>query len=210
MRGSATACLASRSGVPWMHMKKSLIVGGLFGLVLLGFGCSRGADVAPVTVTVGEDGTVNKPVEAVEGSWYLAFDIPDDWVIVPHYNEGFDKAPTAALVTSDMSDIVVQSTEKIIALTGSSELPEGTFITDDYTFIRVFRMEKRSLIPGEAEDIGNGFFKLEKGVNATYYYEGTGSNYKFIVYRDGQDLGVAEDVITSAKEVTSFTGTTTE
>lgn len=124
--------------------------------------------------------------------------------MVQQYIEDEDRPPTRGTVNNQMTDVVVQSTDKIIALVGTSTLPEGTFVTDDYTYIRAFRLDKSSIIPAEAEDMGNGFLRLIKGVNATYYMRGQYANYKFIVYWDEQDLSVAEGVITSAQEVTNF------
>lgn len=127
--------------------------------------------------------------------------------MVPQYAEDFEKPITSRPINSQLTDVVVQSTNKVIALTGHSDLPEGTFITDDYTYIRAFRMDKASIVPAEAEDIGNGFSRLVQGVNATFYMKGQYANYKFVVYRDNADLSVAENVVKSAKEVTDFVAT---
>lgn len=171
------------------------------GLVLVGFGCSQG----PVAETqTAPDGTSLAQKEKVEGVWHLSFSMPSGWVMVPQYTEDDDKKPTDGKVDNQMTDIVLQSTDKIVALTGESSLAEGTYVTDGYTYIRAFRMNKSSIIPAEAVDIGNGFYKLEKGVTLTYYMKGEFANYKFVVYWDEQDTAIAEGVITSAKEVTDF------
>ncbi|MBI1908429.1 hypothetical protein HYS28_03360 [Candidatus Uhrbacteria bacterium] len=182
---------------------KKLLIGTLVVVAMLGAGC-RGDEQGSGNVTTGEDGTVRAPEQAVEGAWYLAFDLPKDWVMIPHYNEDVAPAPSEDDVSTDLSDIVLQSTDKVVVLTGESELEEGSYVTDGYTYIRVFRMDKRSVVPGEAEDIGDGFFKLEKGVNLTYYFTGQGATYKFVVYQDEQEQATAEDVVLSAKEVTEF------
>lgn len=181
-------------------MKKAFVV-LVVGLAMVGFGCAEQPKAAPQT---SENGTSLVTEEKVEGVWHLAFDLPTGWVMVPQYIEDDDKKPTEGTVDNHMTDVVVQSTEKIIALTGSSELAEGTYVTDDYTYIRAFRLDKSSIIPAEAQDIGDGFSKLEKGVNVTFYMRGEYANYKFVVYRDEQDLSVAEGVITTAEEVTEF------
>lgn len=170
-------------------------------LAVVGFGCREQPTAAPQT---SGNGTSLIADEKVEGVWHLAFDMPKGWVMVQQYGEDDDKLPAAGTVDNQMTDIVLQSTDKIVVLTGSSELAEGTFVTDDYTYIRVFRMDKSSIIPAEAVDVGKGFSKLEKGVSLTYYMKGEFANYKFVVYWDEQDLSVAEGVITSAKEVTDF------
>ncbi|HCC83460.1 TPA: hypothetical protein DEP96_01270 [Candidatus Uhrbacteria bacterium] len=187
-------------------MKKLLSVGGFLavGLVMLGFGCAPISQVATIDDVANSDESVNKPAEVVTGSWYLTFNLPKDWVMVPQYDEGVQKDVTSVPVTSDMSDVVVQSTNKIVALTGASTLEKDTFVTDDYSYIRVFRLDKHAVIPAEATDVGNNFFKLEKGVNLTYYLKGKGSNYKFVVYWDEADLKEVEKVVVSAKEVTAL------
>lgn len=174
----------------------------LVGLVLVGFGCAESPSVTPST---SGNGTALLPDVKVEGVWHLAFNLPEGWVMVPQYIEDEDKAPTAVEVNNQMADVVLQSTDKIIALTGTSTLPEGTFVTDGYTYIRVFRMDKSTIIPAEAQDMGDGYSRLIQGVNATYYYRGEYANYKFVVYQDEQERSVAEAVITSAQEVTVFT-----
>lgn len=182
-------------------MKKALVF-AVFGLALVGAGCTA-EPVAPVE-TVG-DGTSVKPQEKVEGVWHLAFDLPRGWAMVPQYDEDQEHAPANNPVNNQMTDVVVQSTVKPIALSGQSDLPDGAFVTDDYVYIRAFRMSKSSVIPAEATDLGNGFARLVQGVNATYYLKGDFANYKFVVYYDGKDLSEAEGVIVSAKEVTDFT-----
>lgn len=174
------------------------------GFLMLGVGCKPISQVATIDDVPNSGVSVDKPAEVVSGSWYLTFNLPKDWVMVPQYDEGVQKDVTSVPVTSDMSDVIVQSTNKIIALTGSSELEKDSFVTDDYSYIRAFRLDKHSVIPAEATDLGNNFFKLEKGVNATYYLKGKGSNYKFVVYYDGVNLSEAEKVIVSAKEVTAL------
>lgn len=179
----------------------------MLGVALLGAGCSQSQEsTTPTDVKTGQDGTVLPPEVAVQGSWFLNFETPNGWVMVPHYDEGFAEIPRIDDVTTEMSDVVLQSTDKIVVLTGEASLPQGSYITDGYSYIRVFRMDKRSIVPAEAEDIGNNFFKLEKGVNLTYYYKGSGATYKFVVYQDEQEQSVVEDVIKSAKEVTEFSG----
>ncbi len=184
---------------------KNLLFAAAVVLVLGGFGCKT---VEPAAVPdTSANGTSLKAEEKVEGVWHLTFNLPKDWVMVPQYAEDFEKPITSRPINSQLTDVVVQSTNKVIALTGHSDLPEGTFITDDYTYIRAFRMDKASIVPAEAEDIGNGFSRLVQGVNATFYMKGQYANYKFVVYRDNADLSVAENVVKSAKEVTDFVAT---
>lgn len=182
-------------------MKKALVF-ALCGVALLGAGCAA-EPVAPVETA--EDGTSVKSDERVEGVWHLALNLPNGWIMTPQYNEDTENAPWNNKVDNQMTDVVVQSTKNAIALTGQSDLPEGEYVTDDYVYIRIFRMAKRSIVPAEATDIGRGFSRLVQGVNATYYMEGEYANYKFVVYYDGLPLSDAENVIVSAKEVTDFT-----
>ncbi len=122
--------------------------------------------------------------------------------MVPHYEEDSVIPPTNSRVTNQMSDIVVQSTSANVDLDGEKMI-EGA-IADNYAYMRVFRMDKRATVPAEAEDIGDGFFKLAKGVTLTYYYAGASANYKFVVYWDEVAEDTIEDVVTSAREVTDF------
>lgn len=181
-------------------MKKAFAV-LVVGLMVVGFGCAEQPKVTPQT---SGNGTSLVAKEKVEGVWHLTFDLPTGWVMVPQYTEDDDKKPTDGKIDNQMTDVVLQSTDKIVALTGSSELAEGTFVTDGYTYIRAFRLDKSSIIPAEAEDLGNGFSRFVQGVNVTFYMRGEYANYKFIVYQDEQDLDVAEEVIISAQEVTDF------
>lgn len=180
-------------------MKKFLAISAV-GLVLAGFGCAKENTPAAEVVT-GVDGTIVPPKETVVGAWYLTLDMPEGWVMVPPYDENIDANPAAAEVTSDMADVIVQSTSKAIALTGTSALHEGEYVADNYTSIHVFRMEKRTRIPEDAKDLGNGFFSVQKDVNTIYYLAGEGATYKFVVYQKGNEASLAEQVTTSAKEV---------
>lgn len=185
---------------------KKLLLGTLLGVALLGAGCSgTGEQTAPGDVQTGRDGTAVPPAVAVEGQWFLTFDLPSSWVMTPAYDEDVEAVPSPDSIDTDMADIVLQDTNKVVVLTGATELAEGTYVKNDYTFIRVYRMDKRAGISEYADDLGNGFWKLEQGVQLTYYFQGKGATYKFVVYQDGQDRQVTEEVITSAKEVTAFT-----
>lgn len=184
---------------------KKLLFGAMVGVALLGAGCSKVTETPPAEVATAPDGTVVPPAEAVEGAWFLAFSLPEGWVMAPSYDEDVAQVPSSDSISTAMTDIVVQDTNKVVILTGETELAEGTYVDSDYTYIRVFRMGKRSVVPEEADDMGNGFWKLEQGVQLTYYFQAEGATYKFVVYQDGQDQAATEQVITSAKEVTDFT-----
>lgn len=125
--------------------------------------------------------------------------------MAPSYDEDGVQVPAADSISTAMSDIVVQDTNKVVVRTGETELTEGTYVTSDYTYISVYRMDKRAVVPEEADDLGNGFWKLEQGVQLTYYFTAEGATYKFVVYQDGQDRALTEQVVLSAKEVTDFT-----
>lgn len=181
-------------------MKKVLF--GLFALVLLGAGCM--------------------PTAKVQGDWYLAFDLPQDWVMVRQYNPTSELAPVAEGITRDLSDIVLQSTPANVYvspgyLPNEEDLGEGVtrddLKTDDFTSIRVLKLDARRVVPSEAEDLGGGFYReqlCEDGgecqiggkSNYQYYFVSeAGEKYQFIIVQQGQELKVAEEVILSAKPV---------
>lgn len=194
--------LAPRGAVVYARhrMKKYIaalaIVGGL---VVGGAGCRE--DAATETGTAS-DGTALRPTETVEGVWFLSFDLPKGWVMVPHYAENTEVPPTDREVTNQMSDVVLQNTEGVIDLDGNN-VQEGA-VTENYAYMRVFRMDRRTGVPDEATDIGEGFYKLEKELTLTYYYKGAAATYKFVVYWNNVEQSTIEAAVTSAKEVTNF------
>lgn len=180
-------------------MKKMIL--GLCALVLLGGGCATTPSV-------------------VEGNWYLAFDMPNEWVMVPDYTAGNVAFPSQEDVDREMSDVVLQSVGKTI-WTNSGRVPSeeeiaimGEYVTEDYSIIRVLRLDTRRVVPSESEDLGNGFFKLklcedgedcQAGGRYNYdYYLVTeaGNKYQFMITAYGQDVDTAEEIILSAQEVT--------
>lgn len=182
-------------------MKKALFV-AVLGLVVTGFGCGTEPEAS---VPTAADGTMLQPTETVEGTWFLTFDLPNGWVMVPQYDENDDIAPastTFQAVTNQMTDVVIQSTDAVIDRDGE-DAKEGA-VTENFLYAHVFRMDKRTGIPSDAEDMGEGFFRLMKGATATYYHKGNLANYKFVVYWNNRELSEIEEVITSAKEVTNF------
>lgn len=163
-------------------MKKILLFLG--ALALIGAGCIGGT-------------------RTVEGDWYLAFDLPSGWVMVPTYSEG-TMAINLDGVELDDSEIYLQSSP-LHMIFGASEVPEefaervGEVKRDDMTRISVLRLSSRRHLPDDAEDLGKGFYKS----GDQYYFEGAdGEKYVFTVEQAEQNILVAEDVIFSAKEVT--------
>jgi hypothetical protein len=179
-------------------MKYAVVIGAL-SVLLVGFGCQT-APEGPVQTAA--DGTMLRPTEVVEGTWFLTFDLPRGWVVVPDYDESTVTSVTTEAVTNQMTDVVLQSTDAVIDRDGDA--PQAGAVTDKFLYAHIFRMDKRTGVPDEAEDMGNGFSRLMKGVTATYYYQGNLANYKFVVYWNNRELEEIEDVITSAKEVTNF------
>lgn len=181
-------------------MKKLIL--GLCALVLLGGGCATTPSV-------------------VEGNWYLAFDMPSEWVMVPDYTAGNVTFPSEGDVSIENNDVILQSVGKTI-WTSSGRAPSegevaimGEYVTEDYSMIRVLRLDTRRVVPSESEDLGNGFFKLklcEDGedcqiggrYNYDYYFvTEAGNKYQFMVTTNGQNIETSEEIILSAKEVTS-------
>lgn len=179
-------------------MKK--LFAALAFVVLLGGGCVGG----------------EKAPEVVTGDWYLAFDLPEGWVMIPNYDDG-DAAVTSEAVTKETADIALQSTSKTIVF--DAEAPEGVEVeTGVATKIVVYRLSSRRSIPDEVEDLGGGFFEQHfecpSGAEcdprtsfSTYYYVGTVDKYQFKVsatHNNNETSAQAESVILSAKEVTQF------
>lgn len=179
-------------------MKKAVLV-AVVGLILAGFGCQTKPE-GPIQTA--PDGTMLKPTETVEGVWFLNFDLPTGWAMVPEYDEADTAAPTEAAVTNQMTDVVLQSTESTIDLDGEN-VKEGA-VTEGFLYARVYRMDKRTGIPEGAEDMGNGFYRVNKGVTVTYYFQGNLATYKFVVYWNNRELSEFEEVIMTAQEVTNF------
>jgi len=187
---------------------KKLLAGVATALVLVGGGC---ADNIPL---IGG-------VDTVEGKWRLAFDLPQDWVMVEDYDSPRSEIVTPSLeVTRDLSDVIVQSTSKAIVSGGvspDSEVAEDSFIGSDFTQIHVYYLDERRIIPSEAEDLDGGWYRLklcEAGEDCTIYGQynydyylvaASGSKYKFSIITNNQDPQAAVAVIMSAKEVTDFT-----
>ena len=151
----------------------------------------------------------------VDGKWSLAFDLPEGWVMVVPY-----QAPTSDVVVPSENverldnEVYLQSTAKAILSGGIGAEPEVP--TDSYetlvgnSLMRVSRLDPRRLIPSEAEDLGDGFYKLklcEDGedcqiyshYNYEYYLKTDAANYKFILV--GDDVEQMIDVVMSAKVV---------
>ena len=190
---------------------KKLVV--LFAVLLaLGAGCVQLGKLVP-----GQ--------KEVAGDWYLAFTLPAGWVMVDDYNDPVrnEVALDFDIAQSD-SEIVLQNVDKPIVFS-SGAAPDESVSADSYvinegTRITVTRLDPRRLVPSEAEDWGKGFFKLklcEEGEdcqiggahNYEYYLVTENAKYKFEVNTRAADRSMAideaEDVIRSAKEVTTFT-----
>ncbi|PIX62418.1 hypothetical protein CO057_02030 [Candidatus Uhrbacteria bacterium CG_4_9_14_0_2_um_filter_41_50] len=141
--------------------------------------------------------------KTVEGDWYLAFDLPSDWVMTTVYSEGTMPIGLDGVSLED-SEIYLQSSS-LHMIFDDSEVPEefvekvGEVKRDDMTRISILRLSSRRHLPDDVEDLGDGFYKL----GDLYYFEGeSGDKYMFTVEQMGQDISVAQEVILSAKEVT--------
>ena len=179
-------------------MKRFIAV--LFGLLLIGAGCSSAT---------------------VEGDWYLAFDLPNDWVMTDPYVEG-DRGEDLD-ISRELTEVYLQSRAGHM-LFSDRELSDlevdkinVEVLRDEMTRISVTRLDERRIIPSEAEDLGKGWYRLapcaeaapedaceDSGEEMTYYYETEdGEKYLFRVEYRGQELSEAEEVIFSAEVVTT-------
>ncbi len=157
--------------------------------------------------------------KTVQGEWTLAFDLPEGWVMVQPYQPSDTPINLGGDIEPTDSEVVLQSTSAHI-LTGGVGIEEdrvslfGDYLTveDAWTQISVTKLDTRRVIPSEAEDLGDGFFKetvCEEGGECTqyaqsrfvYYLKTDAANYKFMVLQSNQDITVAEEVIFSAEVV---------
>lgn len=166
---------------------------GVFAFSLLGFGCGGGSSASEV------------------GPWWLSFDMPSGWAMYANYSKSIAD-PSTLNIERKLTDVIIQSTTLPIVLPGKSAGDEVTsFVDKDFTHIRVYRYDVNlTKIPGDAEDIGNGFYKLAKDDKVTYYLKGQYGNYKFVITQDGRDIAEAEKVILSAVESADPAKTVTE
>lgn len=152
----------------------------------------------------------------VEGDWYLAFDLPSGWVMtVPYQEPNTAKVVPSQSVDRSENEIFLQTT--VIAIVNGGIKPGADVPIESYvpltgqTQIKVSRLDPHRVVPEEAEDIGDGFFKVklcEDGgdcqiygrYNYDLYLKTDTANYKFIIY--GDDVSTAENIIKSAEVVT--------
>ena len=157
---------------------------GFFALLLVGAGC------------LGFGG------KGVEGEWALSFDLPDEWVMMRAYSETGSAANALIEIERTAAEVVLQTTSSHIFT--SEKLPEdleqyGDYVTEDYLKVSVLRLDPRRIIPSEAEDLGEGFFKESDTV---YYLKAEEENYKFTVHAEGREPTDALEVIRTAEVVT--------
>ncbi len=171
----------------------------LFGLVLVGAGCSG---------------------STAEGDWYLAFDLPNDWIMTQAYREGDKEEGVDA--TRDHVEIFLQNVDAHMIFGGSEPDAEEAsrllrdIVRDDMIRISVSRLDERRIIPSEAESLGEGWYRLapcsetpddegcvDDGTTMTYYLEAdSGDKYLFRVSVRGHEISEAEVVLMTAEEVT--------
>lgn len=176
-------------------MKKILLFAATIALV--GAGCLGGG---------------NKPVE---GDWVLTFDLPKDWVMVGPYNLDSPIDLEGEIERTD-AEVWLQSTDTFVYPSSGAGLSDDQLaeygideiLYTDFSLVKVTHLDSRRLIPEEAEDLGDGFYRVklcEDGEecqiggahNYDYYYETENGKYKFDItgYTDK-----VEDVIFSAQE----------
>ncbi|RMD50447.1 hypothetical protein D6827_04025 [Candidatus Parcubacteria bacterium] len=148
----------------------------------------------------------------IPDNWNLSFAAPEGWVAVPAYSEASEFIDLQG-VSSDTQEIYLQSapTQMVFGKKMPDEEDGQLEIqTDDMIRISVLPLSARRHLPDEAEDLGNGFYKV-KACEADeckdgrhdydYYYEApSGDKYLFRIWLKGRDISEAEKVIFSAKE----------
>lgn len=184
-------------------MKKGLLSLGL--LIMVGGGCLSLPSVGQKTVV---------------GDWHLSFDLPAGWRMVETYSD-----PTTNPITLsygvDRADnqIIIQNVDKPLVLsTGAApqtSTPSDTYVVGDGTRILVTYLDSRRVIPSEAEDLGDGFFRVmlcaEGGdcqadgrYNYDLYLVTATAKYKFEIQSQAlnKPYKIAEDIVLSAKVTT--------
>lgn len=175
-----------------------------FGLVaLIGAGCLSKSQ---------------EPVEVV-GDWHLVFDLPSGWVAAAPYDAPEDTIVTLQRdLSSDMNEVIVQSVDRPIVLSGDvsdveDSVPADTYVTSDYIKISVLQLDARRKIPSEAEDLGSGLFRVklcEDGGGCTtggkwnyeWYVKTATASYRFTATSDGDDFSTVEQIIRGVQEAT--------
>lgn len=176
-------------------MKLKLFI-PVFALVLLGAGCFGG-----------------DKVEEVRGDWLLSFDLPNEWVMVSPYDQD-EGVKLNKDINREFSEVILQNTDKTIwrgdLPEDISELPE--FVSDSYIYISVTQLDPRRVIPSEAVDMGDHFYRFDPcsvaedcgGASApvyTYYLEHADRKYQFNVFIKDADSEDAQKLIFSAQRV---------
>lgn len=176
-------------------MKKLMFMGAfLLALALTGAGCLGGNS----------------------GDWFLTFNLPGGWTMAAPATESSLAGVPGAEIARDFPEVVLQSTQDAIYL-GSKEPSDSlnelfdTFVTEEYTYVRVLRLDESRLIDSDAEDIGGGFYRLQRCDGECtdetrhaydYYFEDAAENkYQFIIFSDTDNVDGAIDIIRSAKPV---------
>ncbi len=177
----------------------------LGAVMLLGAGC----------LNLGGD-------KVVSGDWYLAFDLPEGWIMADDYTAPSDeRVDLDREISGEDNEIVLQNTDKPIIFGGiqpDEAVPADSYVAGSGTRIDVTRLDARRLIPDEAEDLGDGFFKLklcEDNEDCTlggkdnyeYYFDAGTDKYRFEAYSsDNNQFDEVEDIIRSAQVVTDMNG----
>ncbi len=165
---------------------------------------------------VGAGCATSQNQEVADQSWHLTFELPEGWVETTAYNDG-DVRNAEKELTKELGDIYIQSTNKTVLRGGAAAgeietLSEEQIESENYSLIHAFALSQRRAIPSEAEDLGNGFYKVQVcsegeeceqygGTLYDYYLKGENANYQFKVYERGNGENQSESVILSATEV---------
>ena len=149
--------------------------------------------IALALVLVGAGCTSLGGNKVVTGDWSLAFDLPNDWVMVQPYQPSDTPINLEGDIDPTDAEVILQSTPNHI-LTGGVGIDDdrlelfGEVLTveDSWTQISVTRLDPRRLIPSEAEDLGDGFFKetlCDAGEDCEIY-----NRSRFVYYLQGEDI----------------------
>ncbi len=153
------------------------------------------------------------------GDWHLVFDLPSGWVAAAPYDAPEDKIVTLQRdLSADMNEVVVQNTDRPVVLASDVDdveesVPVDSYTSSNYVKVSVLQLDARRKIPSEAEDLGNGYFRVklcEDGGGCTtggkwnyeWYLKTATASYRFTAVSDGTDFSAVEGIVRGATEAT--------
>lgn len=172
------------------------------------------------TTSIASDDSVatNTAVTIQVGAWRLSFDLPEGWVMAansPSFTTETGAPPLDLIPETDAETVYLQNTSKIVVFGGIAppDYSEAKYQDEYIALITVSYLGGGGVIPPDAVDLGNGFFRVKVMDVATldgvcygcfdyeyYFAADSGAKYKFHVLRRDVTSDEIEEVILSAEE----------